>query len=38
MPLHPNLCHNRDVELQLNGGSMAELQLLFIVTTKKDAY
>jgi hypothetical protein len=27
---------NQDVGLQLNGGNMAELQLLFIMTTKKD--
>jgi len=34
MPLDPNLCHNSNVGLQLNGGNMAKLQLLFIVTTK----
>jgi hypothetical protein len=37
MPLDLNLYHNQDVGLPLNGGNMAELQLLFIMTTKKDA-
>jgi hypothetical protein len=37
MPLDPNFYHNQDVGLQLNGGNMAELQLLFIMTTKIDA-
>jgi hypothetical protein len=37
MPLDPNLCHHQDGGLQLIGGNMAKLQLIFIVTTKKDA-
>jgi hypothetical protein len=37
MPLDPNFYHNQDVGLQLNGGNMAELQLLFIMRTKIDA-
>jgi hypothetical protein len=34
MQLDPNLCHSQDVGLQLKGGNMIEMQLIFIVTRK----
>jgi hypothetical protein len=34
MPLDLNFCHSQDVGLQLKGGNMIEVQLIFIVTRK----